>query len=114
MYAQIVQNDGPRSPELIAASDRAGVERILPTLRADAEVRDAVVATFVLRGADGTEVVVIVCDTEEALQRGNELIMGTTLLPGEDPALLPGPDRVQTLPVVRAFGRNLEPIEVSA
>ena len=114
MYAQIVHFDGPRSPELIAAIERADLERILPALNADAQVREATVATFVLRGADGTEVVVIVCDTEEALQRGNEVIMKTALLPGEDPALLPGPDRVQILPVVRAFGRNLEPIEVSA
>jgi hypothetical protein len=114
MYAQLVHYDGPRSPELVAAGDRAGLERIMPALRADDQVRDAVVATFVLRGPDGSEVIVIVCDTEEALQRGNELIMQTTLLPGEDPALLPGPDRMQTLPVVRAFGRNLVPLAVSA
>ena len=114
MYAQIVHFDGPRSPELIAAGDRAGRERIMPALLADDEVREACVATFVLRAEDGTEIVIVVCDSEEALQRGNEVIGRTTLLPGEDPATLPGPDRVQTLRVVRAFGRNLAPVEVPA
>jgi hypothetical protein len=112
VYAQLVFFDGPRSPELVAASDRAGTERIVPTLRMDDAVRDAVVATYVLRTPDGGDVVVIVAETAEALQRGNELIRHSPLLDGEDPALLPGPNRVQTLPVVRAFGRNLTPIGV--
>ena len=114
MYAQLVYFDGPRSPELVAASDRASAERILPALRADDQVRDATVATFLLRGPDGADIVVVVADTAEALERGNEVIMQTTLLPDEDPALLRDPDRIQVLPVVRAFGRNLTPIGASS
>ena len=114
MFAQLVYFDGPRSPELVAASDRASTGRILPALQADDQVRDATVATFVLRAPDGSDVVVIVCDSAEALQRGNEVIMQTTLLPDEDPALLRDPDRIQVLPVVRAFGRNLTPIGASS
>ena len=112
MYAQLVYFDGPRSPELVAASERAGDGRILPALLADEQVREATVATFVLRGVDGTEVVVIVAETEEALHRGSEVIMQSALLPDEDPALLRDPDRRQILPVVRAYGRHLAPLEV--
>lgn len=35
MYARVVMFDGPRSPELVAAADRAGRERIMPTLSAE-------------------------------------------------------------------------------
>ena len=38
----------------------------------------------------------------DALKRGFELISSTELLPGEDPALLPGPDRVEVYEVVDA------------
>jgi hypothetical protein len=110
MFAQLVHFAGPRAAELIAAGDHAGIRRIVPALQADAEVRDALVATFVLRRPDGGEVVIVVAETEAALARGNRLIAEMPLLPDEDPALLPGPDRVETLPVVRAFGRRFTPI----
>jgi hypothetical protein len=103
MYAQLTYFDGPRSPELVAASDRAIAERIQPAIEADPEMRGQLVATYVLRDADGGEVVVTIAQTEEALRHGQSVIMGTTLLPGEDPALLPGPDRVEIRPVVRSF-----------
>jgi hypothetical protein len=112
MYAQLVHLDGPRSPELVAAGDRAGAERVLPTLAADPEVSAAFVAGYVLRQPDGAEVVVVITETEAALRRGNELIAASQLLPGEDPALLPGPDRIETYQVVRAFDRHLTPIGV--
>jgi hypothetical protein len=103
MYAQLVHFDGPRSPELVAAGERAGLERLQPAVLADAQVRDALIATYVLRQPNGAEVVVIITETAEALQRGNELIAVAPLLPGEDPALLPGPDRIETYEVVHAF-----------
>lgn len=112
MFAQLVHFDGPRTPEVVAASDRAGRDRIRPAVAADPQVRDALVATYVLRRPDGEEVVLIVAETAEAIARGNEIIAGTPLLPGEDPALLPGPDRVADYEVVRAFGRAFEPVEV--
>lgn len=102
MYAQITYFDGPRSSELIAASDRAARERIEPAMLADPQMRAAHIATFVLRQSDGSDAVVVVTDTEEALDRGREIIMNTQLLPGEDPALLPGPTRVERYQVVAA------------
>lgn len=114
MYAQIVKFDGPRGPELVAASDRAGKERIVPAVSADPEVRAGLVGTFVLRRPDGAEVVIIVAETEEILERGNKIIDATPLLPGEDPALLPGPDSVETYEVVRAFGPAFTPSGVQS
>ena len=38
--------------------------------------------------------------TREAIDRAGEVIMGTELLPGEDPALLSDPDRVEVAEVV--------------
>jgi hypothetical protein len=110
MYAQLVHFPGPRSAELVAASDRAATERMIPALSADDEVRDALVATFVLRSPDGGDIVLVVTETEQALQRGNQLIMHTPLLADEDPALLPGPAEIESYRVVRASGRHFAPI----
>ena len=106
MYAQIAYFDGPRSPELVAASDRAGTERIEPAVLADEQCRAAHVATFVLRADDGAEIVLVVAQDEAALDRAGRIIMSTELLPGEDPALLPGPDRVTRYAVVHASERG--------
>ena len=114
MYAQITYFDGPRSAELVAAADRAGRERIEPAIYADPQLRAAHVATFVLRQPDGSEAVVVVTDTAEALDRGIEIIMTTPLLPGEDEALLPGPDRVERYQVVYAAEHGVPLETVSA
>jgi hypothetical protein len=114
MYAQLTYFDGPRSPEMVKASDRAGRERILPALGAQPEVRATHVATYILRQPDGSEVVVAIAETEEALRLAVDTIMSTELLPGEDPALLSDPDRVETYSVAHAVGRNLVPMEVTA
>lgn len=103
MYAQITYFDGPRGPELVAAAERGGRDRVTPALLADAEVRADHVATFVLRRPDGGEVVVAITHSEETLHRIREIVLGTTLLPGEDPALLPGPDRVEMCHVIHAI-----------
>jgi hypothetical protein len=88
-YAQLTWFDGPRSAEQVAADDRAGRERIWPAVRAV----DGSVGAWILR-ADGLGMLVlglaISVGTLEEVQRA---IMGTELLPGEDPALLTGPDR---------------------
>jgi hypothetical protein len=114
MYAQVMKLDGPRSAELVAAGDRAGAERILPTVSGDPEIRAGIVATLVMRQPDGTELVVVVAESEELLERGNKLIAEAPLLPGEDPALLPGPDSVETYEVIRAFGPGFAPLGVPA
>ena len=64
------------------------------------------VATFVLRRPDGVEMVLIVTETEAMLDRGEQIVAGTELLPGEDAALLRGPDRVERLAVVHAIERG--------
>lgn len=103
MHAQLTYLDGPRSAELVAASERAGRERIKPAVLRDPQLRDELVAMYVLRQPDGGEVIVTVVRSEDALVRGRDVIMSTELLPGEDPALLPGPDRVEIYEVIDTF-----------
>lgn len=95
MYAQLTFFDGPRSDELVQASRRAGQERIAPAMQTDPRMREELVAVYVLNQPDGAEVVITLVKTEEALRHGEQVIMSTQLLPGEDPGLLPGPDRVE-------------------
>lgn len=102
MHAQIIYFDGPRSPELVAASARAGRDRIEPALAADGRFRAEHVATFVLRQPDGAEAVMVVTRSEAGLDLVREIAFGTSLLPGEDPALLTGPDRVERWAVAHA------------
>ncbi|CAA9336864.1 MAG: hypothetical protein AVDCRST_MAG48-3430 [uncultured Friedmanniella sp.] len=100
MYAQVTTFDGPRSAELVAAADVANRERIMPVLSQDAELQQGLALNLILRRPDGAEMVITVARSTETLHRGEELILGTTLLPGEDPLLLPGPSRVETWSVV--------------
>jgi hypothetical protein len=110
MHAQLVHFDGPRSAELVAAADRAGRERIEPAIAADPQLQTSHVATYVLGHPDGGQVVVILADDEAALHHANDVISATTLLPGEDPALLPGPDRVDVYQVLHSSGRGAVPV----
>jgi hypothetical protein len=103
MYAQLNYFDGPRSPELVAASDFGGRERIWPAILADPVTREGHVATYVLRQDDGGEIAVVIVKSLAALERGREVIMNTELLPSEDPALLPGPDRMEVFEVVASM-----------
>ncbi len=102
MYAQLTYFDGPRTDEQVAATRRAGLERIEPAIKADDELSDQLVATYVLAAPDGGEVVINIVKTEAALRRAQQVVMSTELLPGEDAALLPGPDRVEVYGVVHA------------
>lgn len=103
MYAQLTYFDGPRSAEQIAAGDFAARERIVPAVSALGHR----FRVYVLRRDDGSQVVVSIADTEQALLDAQKAIMGSELLPGEDPALLPGPDRVELYPVIDT--RDVEP-----
>jgi len=100
MYAQLTYFDGPRTPEQVAAADFAGRNRIQPAV---SQLGQAF-RVYVLRRDDGSEVVVTIADSEQALLDAQKAIMSTELLPGEDPALLPGPDRIELYPVVVADG----------
>jgi len=100
MYAQLTYFDGPRSPELIAAAERANRERIEPAIMARPDLREELVATYVLRRPDGGEISVVIVSHKNTLDKAIEVIMATELLPGEDVALLPGPDRNERYEVV--------------
>jgi hypothetical protein len=103
MYAQFTYFDGPRSAELTAASRRAGKERIQPAITADEQLAGQLVAVFVCQRTDGSEVVISVMRTRAAFDRAREVIMSTELLPGEDPALLSEPDRIEIIEVIDSF-----------
>lgn len=96
MYAQLTYFDGPRTPEQVAAGDFAGQERIRPAVSSLGHR----FRVYVLRRDDGSEVVVSIADSEQHLLDAQKAIMSSELLPGEDPALLPGPDRVELYPVL--------------
>jgi hypothetical protein len=53
-----------------------------------------------MRRDDGAQIVLSVADSEQAVLDAQKAIMSTELLPGEDPALLPGPDRIELYPVI--------------
>ena len=103
MYAQLLIFDGPRSPELVAASDRAGRDRIRPALLREEGLTEQLALNLVLRRPDGGELALTVASARETFERGQQVIMSTELLPGEDPMLLPGPDRVELYEVVDAM-----------
>src|ERR1700748_2786575 len=100
MYAQLTYFDGPRTPEQIAAEDFAGRKRIIPAVSQTGHR----FRVYVMRRDDGAQIVVSVADSEQALLDAQKAIMSTELLPGEDPTLLPGPDRIELYPIVVADG----------
>jgi hypothetical protein len=104
MYARLTYFDGPRSPELIAAAERGSRDRIEPALAARPDIMDDLVAMYDLRQPDGGQLVVAIANHMETLDKAVEVINSTPLLPGEDVALLPGPDRVETYQVARTQG----------
>ena len=90
-YARLVCFDGPRAPEQAAAADLAGRQRIWPAIRG----LSGLAGVYVLRGSDLSSVVVTLATSVETLDAAQRAVMATELTPGEDPALLPGPDRVE-------------------
>ena len=102
MHAQLTYFDGPRTPEQVAAEDFAGRERILPAV---GELGHSF-RVYRLMREDGSAVVVTIADTERALLDAQKAIMSTDLLPGEDPALLPGPDRIELYQVAGVHDVN--------
>jgi hypothetical protein len=102
MYAQLTYFDGPRSPEQLAAADFAGRVRIRPALSS----LNQALRLYRLRRDDGSEVVIAIAESEQVLLDAQKAIMATELLPGEDPALLPGPDRIELYPVLDVHDLN--------
>jgi hypothetical protein len=90
-YARLIYFDGPRAPEQAAAENLAGQQRIWPAMRG----LSGLVGAYVLRGPDLGSVVIILATSLEVLDATARAVMSTELMPGEDPALLPGPDRIE-------------------
>jgi len=104
MLAQVMRFNGPRSAELVAAGDRASEVRLRPIMMAHPKVREEFVALLSLRQPDGAQLTVLVMHSPQGLDLVRELVMSSELLPGEDPALLPGPDRVDVYTVTEILG----------
>jgi hypothetical protein len=89
--ARLLYFDGPRAPEQAAAADLAGRRRIWPAIRG----LSGLVGIYVLVGRDLGSVVVTLATSVDTLDAAERAVMATGLAPGEDPALLPGPDRIE-------------------
>lgn len=88
-FATVTEFAGPRDAAQVGADRRSGPDRVWPA----ASQVDGVLGALVLRGADGAMVVVGFAASPAALEAASRAIGSTPLLPGEDPALLRGPDR---------------------
>ena len=98
LFAQLTWLNAAGDPAVAQAAERGGRERIHPAVR---DV-DGLVGVTVLRSSDERIVVIGLATGTEPLAEVRDRIMRTELLPGEDPALLPGPDRVELGRVLRA------------
>ncbi|MFD3510043.1 hypothetical protein [Nocardia sp. NPDC058666] len=101
MYAHLLYFDKPRNADELAAVDFAHAHRIMPA----AATVPGLLDFYELRRPDGSGVVVGFAETAEAFDAVRTAILATELLPGEDPALLPGPDRTEVIPVVTRHDR---------
>jgi hypothetical protein len=90
-YARLMYFDGPQAPEQAAAADRAGRDRIWPAIRG----LTGLTAIYVLQASDLGAVVITLATSIEALDAAARAAMSTELMPAEDPALLPGPSRIE-------------------
>ncbi len=104
-FAQATWFDGPISQAQADASMFAGRERVRPAVRKV----DGYGGVYVLVAEDNSTVVFGFADSTEALEAGQKAIMSTELLPGEDPALLPGPHRVDIHRVLHTSLPSLSP-----
>ena len=90
-HARLLYFDGPRTPEQVAASDFGGRQRVWPAIRE----LSGLVSVYLLRGHDLGWIVVTFATSVDTLNAAQRTVMATDLLPGEDRALLPGPDRIE-------------------
>lgn len=92
-FVQLTRFEGPRSPEWVAAEERANHERVWPAVQAV----PGFVAALRCRAVDGDTLSVVLATSVGGPAGGGRRIMATQLLPGEDPAMLTGPDRIDLL-----------------
>ena len=91
-HARVAYFDGPRAPEQAAVEDFPGNQRLPPAGRG----LSGLVSVWALRGPQFASVVCTLATSMAELDEVSRAVMSTGLLPGEDAALLPGPDRIQT------------------
>lgn len=84
--------DGPLSQARVDAARFAGRERIAPAL---APLPGPVRALELWQAHTRSMVVVLLATSPDTLQEIHRTVMSTELLPGEDPALLTGHDRME-------------------
>src|SRR5580693_3671562 len=97
-YMQVVEFSGPRSEEWVAAEQRAATDRLRPATMSI----DGIVSVTRMRAADNAYIVVVLAESMDAFDVALQAIMSTELLPGEDPELLGGPDRISFYRLVHA------------
>jgi hypothetical protein len=97
-YMQVVEFSGPRTEEWVAAEQRAATDRLGPVTMSI----DGVVSVTRMRAADNGYIVVVLAESMDVFDVASQAIMSTELLPGEDPELLGGPDRVGFYRLVHA------------
>ena len=98
LFAQVTWLNGDGDPTRADAAERGGRDRIWPAVR---EI-ESIVDTFALRSADDRLVIVGLATGRETYEQVERAIMSTELLPSEDPALLPGHDRIDQARVLLA------------
>lgn len=91
LFGQLTWVNSAGDPDVARAAERGGRERLHPAIR---DV-DGLVSVLVFRSADDRIVVAGLATGLETLAEVRRRIMRTPLLPGEDPALLRGPDRFE-------------------
>ncbi|GAA2619551.1 hypothetical protein GCM10010307_02240 [Streptomyces vastus] len=89
--AALLDFDGPQGPARIAAARRAFHDRIGPAL---GQTPGLVRVLVLWQPETCAHVVLNIAVSLPALAALGKAVNATQLLPGEDPALLPGPDRV--------------------
>ncbi len=98
LFAQVTWLNGDGDRVRADAAERGGRDRIWPAVR---EI-DGIVDVYALRSADDRIVVVGLATGRETHQQVQDVLTVTALLPDEDPALLPGPDRIDMARVLVA------------
>jgi hypothetical protein len=88
----------------VSCRRRAGRDRLTPIMLAHPTMREEMVALVVLRQDDGAEQSILIVQSPECLPLAKDLVMFSELLPDDDAALLPGPDRVGVYTVVKVAG----------
>jgi hypothetical protein len=86
----LIYFDGPHADDWMASARYAHERRIVPVMR---QVPGVVGGFALWDPVKGDSVVVTLTVSLEAMARAQKAVNSTELLPGEDPALLTGPDR---------------------